>query len=69
MNKRELELFDKTIHEAKFLLNDIATERKEHKQKIESLMRKHDIKINKMIKKSLKLINDLYELLDDIEEG
>jgi len=69
MNKKEIELFDKTIHEAKYLLNDIVTERKEHRQKIESLMRKHDIKINKMIKKTLKLINDLYELLDDIEES
>jgi len=67
MKKENIDLFDKTIHEVKYLIADIAKERKEHHKKLDILMRKHDIKINKMIKNSLKVVNELYELYGDLD--
>ena len=68
MTEKDIKLFDKTIHEIKFLANDIAKERKEHHKKLDILIRKHDIKINKMLKKTVKLVQELYELFADLQE-
>jgi len=62
VNPEVIELYDKTLHDLKFLVNDIAVERRKHHQQLRSLIRKHNIKINKMIKKSLKIMEELNEL-------
>jgi len=66
MKEKDTKLFDKTIHQFKFLIADIAKERKEHHNRLNILMREHDKKINKMIKNCLKIVNELYELFEDL---
>ena len=68
MTEKDTDLFDKTIHEIKFLANDIAEERKEHHKKLDILMKRHDKKINHMIKKTVRLVEDLYKLFYDLQE-
>ena len=68
MTEKDTKLFDKTIHKIKFLANDIAKEREEHHKKIDKLMRKHDKKINHMLKKTVRLVGDLYELFSDLQK-
>jgi len=70
MKEKDLKLFDKAIHEVKYLISDIAKERKEHHKKIDTLMKKHDLKVNKQMKKGKKLLDELFELfLDWSNEG
>lgn len=68
MKEKHIKLFDKTIHEVKGLINDIAEERKVHHTRIHIMLRRHDKKINKMIKKGLKLLEDAYELYATLSE-
>lgn len=66
--KKEVEnQFDVAIHDVKYLIADIFEERKEHHKKLDIFMRKHDKKINKMIKKGLHLVEELYKLYEDID--
>ena len=62
MKKKYLELFDKAIHDVKFLMQDIANERTEHHRKVDVLMKKHDLKVNKSMKKLKSHLDELYEL-------
>ena len=75
MNQKDLELFDNTIHDLKRLISDIAKERTLKNQEIDKLFNKikiikssYDKKINKIIKKVLKVLDEINELYLDFSK-
>lgn len=55
MKKKDIELFNKAIHNLKRIINEIKEERDNHHKKM-----------NKLIKEQLEVLNEVYELFDDL---
>ena len=68
MKNKYISKFNDATHHLKYLINDIAKEREEHHKKIDILMKKHDNKINQMIKKGINIVEEILELYDELSE-
>ena len=68
MKTKYIEDFNKAIHHIKYLINDIAKQREEHHKKIDILMKKHDKKINQMIRKGMNIVEEVLELYEELSE-
>ena len=73
MKKKDIKLFDKAIHNAKAVLDGITQERNLYHKEVSELRKqqttlryKHDKKMKKLTNKCKKIINELYELFDDL---
>ncbi len=66
MKKKDVKLFDKTIHEVKAVIADIKRERDEHRKQQQILTRTHDKVMKKDTKKLLHVVGELYELFTDL---
>ena len=76
MKKKDINLFNKTIHEVKYAIVEIAQERQKYHENISKLrqeqkaMRKiHDKSVKKQIRELKQAINNLYKLFDDLSNG
>jgi len=76
MKKKDIQLFEKTIHEVKRVITGIADERKKYHEEITKLrkeqreMRKgHNIAVKKQLKELLEVVDDMYELFTDLSNG
>jgi len=68
MKKKSEHKFDIVLHEIKYLITDIAKERKFHDEKIEREKNRYDKKINRLLKKGTKLLEDAQELYYGLTE-
>jgi hypothetical protein len=66
MKKKDIILFEKTIHEVKAIIKDLVDERKSYHRQIDKIFKRHDKKTNKMIKEAQQTVDDLYELYEDL---
>jgi len=57
MRKRNIKLFDKTIHEVKKIVQQIKSERDSH-----------NIKLNELINEAVRVVDELYKLFDGLCE-
>ena len=69
MKKKDIKLFDKTIHEIKDIIKNLTEERNLYHKVLDKLTKKHDRKINKMLKETNSVLNEMYELYDDLSNG
>ena len=76
MKKKDIKLFNKTIHEVKRVITEITDERKEYYTEITQLRKRqreirkgHDRAVKKQIKELLKIVDKLYELYDDLSRN
>ena len=69
MKKKDVLLFDKTIHEVKRVVAEIKEEREDHYNKYKALQKAHDRKTKKMMKELISVVDDLYELFTDLSNG
>lgn len=60
-----LDLLDDAVHKLKYLISNIAKERKAHHIELDTIMKKHDKSISKMIEEGLTVVEELYQLFDD----
>ncbi len=83
MKKKDIKLFDKTIHEVKDVLAGLSKERQKYHEEISEMRQKeieirkvkkqrrkqHDKAVKKQIKELFEVVNDLYELFTDLSNG
>jgi molecular chaperone GrpE (heat shock protein) len=76
MKKKDIKLFNKTIHEVKRVLSEISEERKEYhlieaqrRKERRERRKKHDKAVKKQIRELLEVVDDLYELFADLSNG
>jgi len=55
MKKKDIQLFNKTIHKIKDIMQDLKEERE-----------KHDKKIDKLMGEAKEVLDEVYELFDDL---
>lgn len=75
MEEKDIKLFNKTIHEAKKIIDDIEKERVCYHNKLERLMYTieklrtgHDKKMRSLMKKVQKILEEMYKLFDDLTD-
>jgi len=73
MKKKDIDLFDKAIHNVKGATIDIVKERNRYHLRLDKLMKQikylrnsHDKKIKKIIKEQKEVLEEMYELFDDL---
>ena len=69
MNKKLLKLFDKTIHEVKFITQEIYNEREDYNKKFSKLRNKHNKEMTKLIKELKQIGQDLNDIFIEVDEG
>ena len=69
MNKKLLNLFNKTIHEVKSITQEIFDERQDYHKKFVKLRKEHDNEMMKLIKELKQITQDLYNIFIEIDEG
>jgi len=66
MKKKDINLFNKTIHTLKTLMQGLICERDNYHKQIDLLTQQHDIRINQMFKEAEEILGELYELFEDL---
>ncbi len=76
MKNKDIKLFNKTIHEVKQVITEITEQRKRYDLEVKSLIKEiltkrksHNKAVKKQIKELLEIINELYELFDDLSNN
>ena len=69
MKKKDIKLFDKAIHRVKDIMVVLVTERETYHKQVEKLTKRHDKKMNSLIKKEQTILRDMYTLFDDLTDN
>jgi molecular chaperone GrpE (heat shock protein) len=69
MKAKIAKLFDKAIHEVKEVIGDIQKERESFREDFLKVRDKHDKKMSKMISDLLQALDDLQEIILDEKTG
>lgn len=68
MKKKDIELFDKAIHQVKYLIKEISDERKSYIRETGALRRKYRKTMDNHIKEGKEIVSELYELYDHLSD-
>ena len=75
MNKKDIDLFDKAIHNVKKTIIDIEKERTQYNKKLNNVMKMiekirnvHNVKMQELIAESKEVLSEVYELFEDLYE-
>lgn len=73
MKEKDIKLFDKAIHQAKQLMEEIVQERKKYHNKLNLLLKtlikirnSHDTKMKNILTTQSNILDEMYELFDDL---
>ena len=68
MQKKDIKLFDRAIHKIKNIIKDLHDERNEYRKQLAILTKRHDKKTNKMLREGKEVLDEMYELFDDLTD-
>lgn len=75
MQEKDVKLFDKAIHQLKKLISEVVGERKHYHKRLSSLLdiliktrNSHDKKMKEILTEQTDILNEMYELFDDLYE-
>lgn len=76
MKNKDINLFNKTIHDIKITINDIEKERRVYNNQINTLLKSirqarnsHDKKMKDFLAITKETLDEIYELFDDLYNG
>ena len=68
MQGKDIKLFNKAIHNIKRVAKEIEEERRSYHIEISKLRNCHDKNMKKLLKEQLEILEEVYELFDDLTE-
>ena len=68
MKEKDITLFNKAIHNIKYIMVELTEERDLYRRVMLKLATKHDTKINKMLTEAKEVLDEMYELFDDLTD-
>ena len=66
MKKKDIEIFNKAIHEVKGIIRELSEERDLYHKAVGNLTIYHDKKIDNMLKETKSVLDEMYILFDDL---
>lgn len=68
MINKDIQLFNKAIHNIKYIMVELMEERDLYHRVMAKLTTRHDKKINKMLGEARVVLDEMYELFDDLTD-